>query len=224
LKIFIKNTEKSLIDSFIRQFIELTKKKKRIKKRFSFVLTGGQSPINLYKKLSKAKIDWSNIDFFWGDERFVSKKSINSNFNLAEKHLLKKIKIKKKQLFPIDTNKKNYFRSSLDYKKKITKYFNYKKINFDLILLGMGEDGHIASIFPNISDKNKNKNKNIISVARSDFNRISLSLETINNSKDIFLWLNSRRITKIFKLLKKNNQKIPVYNLKKNKISVFQIL
>ena len=222
MKIFIKNTEKSLIDSFIRQFIELTKKKKRIKKRFSFVLTGGQSPINLYKKLSKAKIDWSNIDFFWGDERFVSKKSINSNFNLAEKHLLKKIKITKKQLFPIDTNKKNYFKSSLDYKKKITKYFNYKKINFDLILLGMGEDGHIASIFSNILDKNKNKN--IISVARSDFNRISLSLETINNSKNIFLWLNSRRITKIFKLLKKNNQKIPVYNLKKNKISVFQIL
>ena len=222
MKIFIKNTEKTLIDTFIRQFIKLAKKKKKIKKRFSFVLTGGLSPINLYKKLSKSKIDWGNVDFFWGDERFVSKKSINSNFYLAEKYLLKKIKISKKQIFLIDTDKKNIFKACLDYKKKITNYFNYGKINFDLILLGMGEDGHIASIFENTLKKRENKT--VVSVIRKDFKRISLSLKTINNSKNIFLWLNSHKITKIYKLLKKNKQKIPVYNLKRNKIFIFKIL
>ena len=146
MKNFIENTEKALIDSFIRQLIILAKKKRKLNKRFSFVLTGGKSPIHLYKKLSKAEIDWSNVDFFWGDERFVSKKSIYSNYNLAKKYFLKNIKINKKQVFSVNTEK-NYNKSCKDYKKKIIKYFNYKKISFDLILLGMGEDGHIASIF-----------------------------------------------------------------------------
>ena len=56
----------------------------------SFVLTGGSSPVNLYKKLAKSQIDWSNVDLFWGDERFVSKDSKYSNYKLAYDLLIKK--------------------------------------------------------------------------------------------------------------------------------------
>ena len=83
-KIIKKNSEKHLINEFISFFKDLSKKKTKLNKRFSFVLTGGTSPINLYKSLSKAEIDWKNIDLFWGDERFVSSKSANSNYRSEE--------------------------------------------------------------------------------------------------------------------------------------------
>ena len=61
MKIINKKSEKLLINEFIRQFKKDFLKKKEQKKRFSFVLTGGKSPINLYKKLAKLKIYWNNI-------------------------------------------------------------------------------------------------------------------------------------------------------------------
>ena len=83
MKFFKKNNENLLIESFIQQFSKELAKKEKTNKRFSFVLTGGKSPINLYKKLAKSKVDWQNIDLFWGDERYVSQKSKHSNYKLA---------------------------------------------------------------------------------------------------------------------------------------------
>jgi len=82
MRIIKKKNEKSLIREFIQILKREINKKRKSKKRLSFVLTGGSSPINLYKKLAKSKINWSNIDLFWGDERFVSNKSKNSNFKI----------------------------------------------------------------------------------------------------------------------------------------------
>ena len=160
----------------------------------SFVLTGGSSPINLYKELSKTNLNWKNIDFFWGDERYVSKKSIHSNFYLANETLLKFIKIKKKQIFSVNTVKSSAKKSSLDYSNKIKTYFGKNRISFDIVLLGMGNDGHIASIFPN--DLQKKSNKITRSVLRNDFERITINLKKINNSKFIFLWLNTKKKSK----------------------------
>ena len=219
-KIIKKNTEKLLVNSFLNLFIQYSKEKERLNKRFSFVLTGGKSPIQLYKNLSKIKINWGNIDFFWGDERYVAQQSKYSNFKLAQKYLFKNIKIKLKQIYFVDTKKKNVFLSSLDYEKKIKKYFNNKKINFDLILLGMGNDGHIASIFP---DQIKIKTKRIVtSVIRNDFKRISLSLKTINSTKNIFLWLNNKTKSLNFNKNKKNINR-PVNYLNKRKTSIFSL-
>jgi len=87
-----KKNEKSLIREFLQIFKREIDKKKKSKSRLSFVLTGGSSPVNLYKKLAKSNIDWSNIDLFWGDERFVSNKSKNSNFRMANDLLIKIIR------------------------------------------------------------------------------------------------------------------------------------
>ena len=99
MKIIAKKSEKLLIDQFIDHLRKDILKKRKKNKRFSFVLTGGKSPIILYRKLSNLKIDWKKIDLFWGDERYVSHKSNNSNFKLALKELIKKINIDKKNIF-----------------------------------------------------------------------------------------------------------------------------
>ncbi len=221
MRIIKKKNEKSLIREFLRIFKREIDKKKKSKSRLSFVLTGGSSPVNLYKKLAKSNIDWSNIDLFWGDERFVSNKSKNSNFKLANDLFIKKVKIKKQNLFYINTKRKDINQSSVEYQNKIKNYFKNKKIKFDICLLGMGNDGHVASIFPNT---NILKKKSIVSpVNRGDFKRITIGLKVINNSKKIFLWLSKKSKTSIFKKLQLKGKKIPINNLNKKKLYCFLI-
>ena len=219
MKIEKKLNEITLINTFIDQLkkdISISKKKNE---RFSFVLTGGKSPIKLYKKLAKSKIDWSSVDLFWGDERHVSNKSKNSNYKLAYDTFIKKIKIKKSNLYKIDTNN-NLNNSAQKYKRKIINYFRNNKNFFDCVLLGMGEDGHIASIFPN---SKLIKEKFVVkAVKRKDFNRITLSLNVINKSKKIILWLNSKFKSKIFDKYKRLGKHLPVNNLNRKKIIVFK--
>ena len=219
MKIEKKLNETTLINTFIDQLkkdISISKKKNE---RFSLVLTGGKSPVKLYKKLAKSKIDWSSVDLFWGDERHVSNKSKNSNYKLAYDTFIKKIKIKKSNLYKIDTNN-NLNNSAQKYKRKIINYFRNNKNFFDCVLLGMGEDGHIASIFPN---SKLIKEKFVVkAVKRKDFNRITLSLNIINKSKKIILWLNSKFKSKIFDKYKRLGKHLPINNLNRKKIIVFK--
>ena len=91
MKIINKKSEKSLIDQFIRDFKKDYLIKKKQNKRLSFVLTGGKSPTKLYRKLAQINIDWNIIDLFWGDERYVSQQSKNSNFKLAFNEFIKRL-------------------------------------------------------------------------------------------------------------------------------------
>ena len=121
-KIIHQKNENFLITKFIRLFrAKISNKGKR---RFSFVLTGGNSPIKLYKHLAKNRnINWGKIDFFIGDERYVKETSENSNIKMCKKYLLNKIKISDNQIYKISTNKKSIKESLLDYEKKNKKIF-----------------------------------------------------------------------------------------------------
>ena len=218
-KIIHQNNENFLITKFIRLFrAKISNKGKR---RFSFVLTGGNSPIKLYKHLAKSKnINWGKIDFFIGDERYVKDTSKNSNIKMCKKYLLNKIKISDNQIYKISTNKKSIKERVLDYEKKIKKYFFNKKIVFDLILLGIGDDGHIASLFKNNINKKTNKNVNFIK--KNDFLRITLTLKCLNNSKSIFLWAPGKAKSNIIKkILLDKNFKYPASFLKKKNNFLF---
>jgi len=218
-KIIHQNNENFLIKKFIRLF--KAKIRNKGKRRFSFVLTGGRSPIKLYKHLAKSKnITWKKIDFFIGDERYVNETSKNSNIKMCKKYLLDKIKVSNNQIYKISTNKKSIKKSIIDYDKKIKKYFLNKKIVFDLILLGIGNDGHIASLFKN-NIKNKS-NKNINFVRRKDFLRITLTLKCLNNSKSIFVWAPGKEKSNIVKkILFDKKFKYPVSFLKEKNNFLF---
>jgi 6-phosphogluconolactonase len=216
-----KNNENILINEFIKVFKYYLKKSERKGKRFSFVLTGGESPIKLYKKISKDKnVNWRNIDFFIGDERYVNERSKYSNIKMCKKHLLNKIKISKKQIFKISTNSKSIRKDSNHYETIIKNYFKNKKIIFDLILLGIGNDGHIASLFnKNIRVKN---NKNVSFIKKKDFNRITLTISSINKSKLIFLWAPGKAKHKIIKKIRLDKtKKYPASFLRKKNNFLF---
>ena len=213
-----ENNEILLIKKFIRLFkYKLQNYKKR---RFSFVLTGGDSPIKLYKYLARdKKINWRKIDFFIGDERFVKESSKNSNIGMCKKYLLNKIKISKNQIYSISTQKLTIIQSVVEYENKIKNYFSNKKVEFDLVLLGIGNDGHIASLFKN-NIKKKN-NKNVKFVKRKDFFRISLTLKCINKSKNIFLWAPGEKNSIVKKILTDKKLKYPASFLRKKNNYLF---
>ena len=213
-----ENNEILLIKKFIRLFkYKLRDYKKR---RFSFVLTGGDSPIKLYKYLARdKKINWRKIDFFIGDERFVKESSKNSNIGMCKKYLLNKIKISKNQIYNISTQKLTISQSVVEYENKIKNYFSNKKVKFDLVVLGIGNDGHIASLFKN-NIKKKN-NKNVKFVKRKDFFRISLTLKCINKSKNIFLWAPGEKNSIVKKILTDKKLKYPASFLRKKNNYLF---
>ena len=221
MKFIKKRNEISLITEFIKIFKKESAKKRCQGRRLSFVLTGGPSPKKLYQKLASSNINWKNIDLFWGDERFVSKNSVNSNYRLVYDNLLKKIKIDKENIYPLITDKSKINKTVTEYRKSIRRYFKKRKISFDIFLLGMGNDGHVASIFPNSKEIKKKFIVNYVN--KKDFKRITLGMNIINNSKNIFLWLNTKKKTKIFERLRKKDKSIPVNNLKKKKLICYSI-
>ena len=218
-KIIQENNEKFLIKKFISFFKR--KVENRAKKRFSLVLAGGESPIKLYRKISRIKnMPWRKIDFFISDERYVKENSRYSNFKMCKKNLLNKINILNNQIYFISTDKKSIKDSTDDYEKKIKKYFLNKKIIFDLVLLGIGNDGHIASLFKKNISKKFNRNVNF--VKEKSFYRVTLTLKCLNNAKTIFMWVPGKSKSNIVKkILLDNKLKYPVSFLRKKNNFLF---
>ncbi|MDN3588361.1 6-phosphogluconolactonase [Pedobacter aquatilis] len=155
---------------------------------FNFVLTGGNSPKELYRILSidcKDRIDWEKVYFFFGDERNVSSNDENYNGLMAKKNFFDNLNIAEDHIFYVDTTLAPE-KAAIEYKKSIDKHFDGSDIVFDLVLLGMGDDAHTASIFP-YTDLVKNEEVNVAAVFVEKLNtyRISLTAPLINKAENI---------------------------------------
>ncbi len=120
--------------------------------RFLAVLSGGGTPLRAYKFLAeeplKSKIAWEKVHLFWGDERFVSHDDPQSNFFQAKEALLDHVNIPAENLHPMPTHLS--VGEAVDaYEQTLLSYAipSQKQVRFDLVLLGLGDDGHTASLF-----------------------------------------------------------------------------
>lgn len=161
--------------------------------RFTVALSGGTTPKSLYHLLTtdeyKTKIDWEKVLFFFSDERDVSPMSEKSNFRMANETMLKPLKISGKNIFRWQTEIINAPEVAESYGRSIVKVFELSTgefPNFDLILLGMGDDGHTASLFPYTSAlKETDKLVTANYVEKLDTNRLTFTYPTINNASNI---------------------------------------
>lgn len=121
------------------------------KKIFTWALAGGETPKKLYTRLAAApydeKIKWDRIHIFWGDERVVPFGDERNNAKMADDSLLGKVKIPTSNIHRMWTDI-NAGESAKQYEKMLHTYFDDRAVTFDLVLCGMGEDGHTLSIFP----------------------------------------------------------------------------
>ncbi len=113
--------------------------------RFAVALSGGSTPKAIYAALRKRKVAWDKVWLFWGDERNVSPDSQDSNYHMAMQEL-GAMPIPPGQIIRMKAEQ-GIENQAFEYEEKITHYLG--KHLFDLVMLGVGEDGHTASLFPN---------------------------------------------------------------------------
>ncbi|MCX2430244.1 MULTISPECIES: 6-phosphogluconolactonase [unclassified Pedobacter] len=156
--------------------------------RFNFVLTGGSSPKALYHLLAtecEHRIDWEKVYFFFGDERNVPSTDENYNGLMAKKTLLDPLGIKEDHIFYVNTTLAPE-KAAIEYKKSIDKHFNGEDPAFDLILLGMGDDAHTASIFPHTTlVKDQEVDVAAVFVEKLNTYRISFTAPLINKADNV---------------------------------------
>jgi 6-phosphogluconolactonase len=122
--------------------------------RFTIALSGGSTPKSLFNLLAtnaRTVLPWDRMFFFWGDERHVPPTDPDSNYKMAEETMLSKIPVAAGNVFRIAAENPDAAAAAESYEKTLQKFFALQPggfPRFDLILLGMGPDGHTASLFP----------------------------------------------------------------------------
>ena len=191
LKIF---QDKSHISAAAAEmFISIAQQAIKENGKFTVSLTGGTSPEALYNLLASAsyrdKIDWTKVYIFWGDERWVPLADDKSNAKMTNRTLLDKVPVPKDDIFFMYADDQKPEEFAAEYEQHIRQVLG-PSLSFDLILLGMGAEGHTASLFPyepvltetqKLVDAYYLKSQNMY--------RITLTAPLINKAKNVIVML-----------------------------------
>jgi 6-phosphogluconolactonase len=194
---------------------------------FSLALSGGSTPKRLYELLGKdpysLMIPWEFVHLFWVDERCVPPDSLDSNYQMINNALLKQLKIPTDNIHRIRVELGCKQAVNL-YQRELKCFFHDNKPMFDLVILGVGKDGHTASIFPD-SDFSKQTGR-FVSITEGNYEerpgmRVTLSLDAINSSKNIiFLVTGSEKAVIMKKIFHDRNQELPASHVNPEQGSV----
>ena len=151
MKLHIYKNKEKLADELALWMCDIIQSTLQKQEFFTLALSGGETPQILYKKLAtpefKEKINWKRVHLFWGDERAVPFNDDRNNAKMAYDILIDHIDIPAAQVHAIRTDIEPVF-AAKEYEKILHTYFDNTVKSFDLVLLGMGDDGHTLSIFP----------------------------------------------------------------------------
>jgi len=161
---------------------------------FHVALSGGSTPKSLHRLLASkpfaSEINWQKVHVYFGDERFVPHDHVDSNYAMARSTLLDLVEIPDNNIHPVQTDRKNAEISAADYSETLKNNLptHNNELIFDLILLGLGPDGHTASLFPE-TDVLDEKTKVCAAVYVKKFEswRITITFPVINSAKVILL-------------------------------------
>jgi 6-phosphogluconolactonase len=186
----IYNDASELADAAARHFAALANQYISASGRFTVALSGGSTPKRMFSILAGEPfantVPWASIYFFWGDERCVPPDHPDSNYRTANETLLAKVSAPRQNIFRIPAEEEDHETAAAAYSDAIRKFFSSDSPRFDLVFLGMGPDGHTASLFPQtkalqINDKIAVPNY----VEKFQAYRITLTAATINNARNI---------------------------------------
>lgn len=170
---------------------------------FTLVLSGGETPKNLFKKLAsdyKEKINWKRVHFFWGDERAVPFNDDRNNAKMAYDILLNYLDVPASQIHIMRTDLEPVF-AAIEYEKTLHYFFDNTINSFDLVLLGMGDDGHTLSLFPNSSlfiEENQSWVNAVYNEAQKMY-RITLMPSIVNRASQIAFMVDGQKKSSVLK-------------------------
>jgi 6-phosphogluconolactonase len=188
---------KSLTKEFCAEFVNEINSQVREKDKINIALSGGNTPKAVFKELVtsyKEKLSWKKINLFWGDERCVPPDDSESNYGMTKKYLLDYIQIPPENIYRI--------KGESDPEEEGKRYSNIIRENltsinglpqFEVMLLGLGEDGHAASIFPNQMELlESDKICQIALHPETKQKRITVTGKVINNSRKIYFLISGK--------------------------------
>jgi 6-phosphogluconolactonase len=165
------------------------------KDSFTVALAGGSTPKSLYSILAEdaaysSKIPWAKLRFFFGDERHAPPDSAESNFHMASETLFSKGLVKPEQITRIKGEYADTEKAALEYEHALRAYFKLKDgeyPRFDLVLLGMGDEGHTLSLFPGTRALHASPNRIVVRnwVGKLYTERITLTAPAANHANRV---------------------------------------
>jgi len=214
-------TPYELAEKFADEMVIMAADLEKAGKPFTIALSGGSTPELLYSVLGdhfSKSVRWENIHFFWGDERCVSPDNPESNYGMAKRSLLGRIDIPETNIHRIK-GENDPDAEAARYSLEISENIRYRDglPSFDLVILGLGEDGHTASIFP--SDAMLMHSGKICEVAAHPVSwqkRITLTGRIINNADTVaFLATGRKKAEIVEKVINKRSsaQNFPAFGI-----------
>ncbi len=179
---------------------------------FAAALSGGKTPVGFYHYLSDvAGLPWARTHIFLADERFVPPKSPDSNFGMVQGALLGNVPIPGENVHPVPTGEQSVSAAADKYETELKTFFALPEKGlpvFDLILLGIGEDGHTASLFPG-TDAVRERERLVVPVMLGTalHDRITLTLPVINHAANIFFLVSGRRKRAVMRKLRQGHDR-----------------
>jgi 6-phosphogluconolactonase len=218
------NNSESLASDLSQSIGEILAEAIKKRGRASIAVSGGGTPIPLFKEFSSLNIDWKKVDLTLVDDRWVDPKNTDSNELLVRTHLIKN-KASKVNFIPL----KNDSKTAKDGQKTSEEMLKNITLPFDVIVLGMGSDGHTASLFPCseelLDGMNLNNLNCLISTSpkTAPYERLSLTARVIIDAKNVFLHLNgsSKLHTLESAMEYQDSSKMPIYTFLENGLSIY---
>ena len=209
MHLFIYKDARETTTALADWIILLIKKTLEVKDRFTIALSGGETPKKLYQIVAsdayREKINWSRLHIFWGDERFVPFSDDSNNAKMAFDNLLSKVNIPSEQVHTIWTDVTPE-ESAKQYENLLHKYFDDRQTTFDLVLLGMGDDGHTLSLFPGNEVLNDTTSWVSAVTSKEKGERITLMPSVVNKSSAIAFLITGENKAKILQEVLESQQ------------------
>lgn len=188
---------------------------------FYIAISGGHTPVRFFEMLSEIQDAsvWQNTQLFWVDERYVPADVEGSNYKLANETFLTRVPLPPENIHRISTEYNDFSQAVAEYEQAIRKTFDLDKDavpQFDLIMLGMGPDGHTGSLFPDSYASFDSQDMVCVVYTMEKFNRITLTYPVLRAAKHLVVLVAGREKAEIIKTVFTTEQdevKYPIHIL-----------
>jgi 6-phosphogluconolactonase len=198
-EIIICRDTAALARKAVEDFCEFTNQDRIVDDRSAVVLSGGSTPKSLYRLLATPKyrrhVPWEDVHFFWGDERCVPPDHPDSNYRMVHELLLSKVKIPARNIHRM-AGEKDPSVAAAEYENELKEFFHLSAgelPTFHIVLLGLGEDGHTASLFPGSAAASETERLVIAAhVEKLNADRLTLTLPVLNHAERVIFLVDGK--------------------------------
>lgn len=194
--VWVFETPQELSEAAAEKFVKISQAAIVERGRFATALAGGNTPVKTYELIASApfrnRIDWLKVHLFFGDERFVPLSHPESNYRMVVEALISRVGIPPENVHPVRTENDPATTARL-YEDELRAFFpEISWPTFDLVFLGLGADGHTASLFPNTNALGERRQWVVANRVEGMTERITLTIPVINNGAHIIFLVTGR--------------------------------